>query len=327
MDRVGLIAIGRNEGERLRQCLTSAIAQASHVLYVDSGSTDHSLDIARSLGVSVVSLDLSIPFTAARARNAGFEQLLKSVPNLDYIQFIDGDCELVQGWIEQAVRVLDEQPSLAVACGRRRERYPDESVYNKLCDLEWDTPIGETNACGGDALVRVTAFNQVNGFNPTLIAGEEPELCVRLRQKGWRIFRIDADMTLHDAQMYNVGQWWRRFQRAGHAYAEGAWLHGQLPERHWVKESYSIWIWGLAVPIVSLSLIFYTQGLSLLLLSLYPLCIYKIYRYGQQHGFKRRDAVLYATSCVLGKFPGVQGQLIFHWNRLTGRSKQIIEYK
>lgn len=327
MNRVGLVAIGRNEGERLRQCLTSAIAQVSYVLYVDSGSTDHSLDIAQSLGVKVVSLDLSIPFTAARARNAGFEQLIRLAPNLDYIQFIDGDCELVEGWIEQGLRMLDGQPSLAVVCGRRRERYPDESIYNRLCDLEWNTPIGEATACGGDALIRVLAFNQVNGFNPTLIAGEEPELCVRLRQKGWKIFRIDADMTIHDAQMHNIGQWWRRFQRAGHAYAEGAWLHGQLPERHWVKESYSIWIWGLAIPFVSLSLLYYTQGLSLLLFILYPLCVYKVYRHEQQHRFNRRDASLYAISCVLGKFPGTQGQLMFHWNRLTGRSKQIIEYR
>ncbi len=328
MSRVGLVAIGRNEGERLRQCLTSAIAQASHVVYVDSGSTDHSVTIAKSLGVEVVNLDLSIPFTAARARNAGFERLLQLLPDLDYVQFMDGDCELVQGWIEEAVKTLDTQTDTAVVCGRRRERYPKQSIYNTLCDIEWDTPVGEASACGGDALMRVTAFRQVNGFNPTLIAGEEPELCVRLRQQGWKIFRIDAEMTLHDAQMQKFSQWWKRFERAGHAYAEGAWLHGKSPERHWTRECRSIWFWGLLMPIIGLLFIPPSHGFSLLLVcGLYLLSLYKTYRYGQHRGLRSKDAAMYGMSCVLGKFPNVQGQIMFHQSRLMGKEKQLIEYK
>ena len=327
VSQVGLVAIGRNEGKRLRQCLTSAVAQTSHIVYVDSGSTDDSITIAQSLGVDVVSLDLSTPFTAARARNAGFKRLLELVPDIDYVQFVDGDCELVQDWINQAVNILDNQLDMAVVCGRRRERYPEQSIYNTLCDIEWDTPIGESTACGGDALMRIIAFKQVNGFNPTLIAGEEPELCVRMRQHGWKIVRIDAEMTLHDAQMKKFSQWWKRFQRAGYAYAEGAWLHGRSLERHWVKESRSIWIWGLLIPMLSLSFMPYSNGLSLLLFSLYPLSTYKIYRCGRQRGFKRWNSVLYAASCVIGKFPNFQGQIMFYWNHLMGKNKQIIEYR
>jgi len=327
VSRVGLVAIGRNEGKRLRQCLTSAVAQTSHVVYVDSGSTDDSITIAQSLGVEVVSLDLSIPFTAARARNTGFERLLELGPDIDYVQFVDGDCELVQGWINQAANILDNQLDTAVVCGRRREQYPEQSIYNTLCDIEWDTPVGEASACGGDALMRVTAFKQVNGFNPTLIAGEEPELCVRMRQQGWKIFRIDAEMTFHDAQMKNFSQYWKRFQRAGYAYAEGAWLHGKSLERHWVRESRSIWMWGFLIPTLSLSLMLYSHGFSLLLLSLYPLFTYKIYKYGRHRGFKKRDSGLYAVSCVVGKFPNFQGQIMFYWSQLIGETRKIIEYK
>jgi GT2 family glycosyltransferase len=325
---VGVVAIGRNEGERLCQCLTSAIEQkVAQVVYVDSGSTDGSVDMARSLGVEVVELDLSIPFTAARARNAGFDRLLQLQPQLELVQFVDGDCELVSGWIDRAVTKLNAHPEIAVVCGRRRERYPEKSIYNRLCDLEWDTPIGEATACGGDAMMRITAFQQVGGFNPGLIAGEEPELCVRLRQAGWKIFRLDAEMTRHDAQMFRFDQWWKRFLRAGHAYAEGAYLHGRSPERHWVKESRSIWLWGLMIPLCTLSLAVPTHGWSLALLAAYPLITYRIYRYGKQRGLADRDAALYALSCVVGKFPNVLGQLKFHWNRWLGRTNQLIEYK
>lgn len=327
MNQIGLVAIGRNEGKRLHQCLLSVSGKVDRVVYVDSGSTDGSVELARSLGVDVVELDLSIPFTAARARNTGFARLLEVDAKLEFVQFVDGDCEIVEGWLERAQSELVAHSEVAVVCGRRRERYPNSSIYNRLCDLEWDTPIGETKACGGDAMMRVTAFQQVGGYNPTLIAGEEPELCVRLRQRNWKILRLAAEMTWHDAQMTRFSQWWKRAVRAGHAYAEGAWLHGAEPERHWVKESRSIWMWGLFLPLLALGMAWPTYSLSLLLLVGYPIMVYRIYLYAQSRGFKQRDSVLYARFCVLGKFPNLLGQLQFHLNRWLGRQNKLIEYK
>ncbi|NEP44967.1 MAG: glycosyltransferase, partial [Okeania sp. SIO2H7] len=270
MDQVGLVAIGRNEGDRLKQCLTSVRDQLAHIVYVDSGSTDGSVEFAQSLGVDVVDLDLSIPFTAARARNAGFRRLLDLNPNLQFVQFVDGDCEVVAGWLTTAHQALVEHQDWAVVCGRRREKFPNRSIYNRLCDLEWDTPIGEAEACGGDSLMRVDAVKQVSGFNPALIAGEEPELCVRLRQQGWKIWRLDHEMTLHDAQMMAFGQWWKRAKRAGHAFAEGASLHGNSEQRHWVRETRSTWLWGVAIPAIALLSAWPTHGLGLALLLVYP---------------------------------------------------------
>ena len=327
MSQIGLVAIGRNEGERLRQCLSSIVGKVNNAVYVDSGSTDNSVEMARSLGVDVVELDLSIPFTAARARNEGFQFLLEKNPQLNYVQFVDGDCEIVAGWIEKAQQELDKNPELAVVCGRRRERYPEASVYNRLCDIEWNTPIGETKACGGDAMMRVEAFLQAGGFDPSLIAGEEPELCVRLRQRGWKIFRLDAEMTLHDAQMTRFSQWWKRNFRAGHAYAEGAYLHGNPPENHWVKETRSIWLWGLIIPLLSVILILPTQERSLLLLGAYPLLIYKTYKSLQKRGFSSSDSALYAVSCIAAKVPNLFGQIKFYLNKTVGQSNPLIEYK
>ncbi|BBH45959.1 hypothetical protein KU43P_24360 [Pseudomonas sp. KU43P] len=226
---IGVVVIGRNEGMRLERCLASLAKGADQVVYVDSGSTDGSVQRARSHGVEVLALDMSIPFTAARARNEGFACLLQLCPNLRHVQFVDGDCEVVAGWLASAQAFLDGHPEVAVVCGRRRERFPERSIYNHLCDLEWDTPVGEAKACGGDALMRVEAFRDVSGYRPGLIAGEEPELCVRLRARGWKIWRLDAEMTLHDAAMTRFSQWWRRCIRGGYAFAEGAYLHGYPP--------------------------------------------------------------------------------------------------
>ena len=327
MNRVGLVVIGRNEGDRLRQCLHSVTGKVARIVYVDSGSTDGSLELARRSCVDVVELDLSTPFTAARARNAGFDHLLSVEPQLDFVQFVDGDCEIVEGWIDRAEKALVANPNIAVVCGRRRERFPEQTIYNQLCDIEWNTPVGETKACGGDSMMRVAAFQQVGGFNPTLIAGEEPELCVRLRQNGWKIFRLDAEMTLHDAQMTRMGQWWKRATRAGHAYAEGSWLHGGEPERHWVKETRSIWLWGLFIPLLALGTGWLTHGLSLLLLLVYPLQFIRTFLSLRRQNLSSKNAALYALSCTVGKFAQVEGALSFLRTRLKGSQSTLIEYK
>ena len=328
MALVGVVVIGRNEGNRLKESLLSAIGENTTVVYVDSGSTDGSVQLAQSLGVGVVELDLSIPFTAARARNTGFEYLLQMDPKIEFVQFVDGDCRIVQQWLDVALKKLQQNSEIVVVCGRRQEEFPHNSIYNRLCDIEWDTPIGEAKACGGDAMMRVSAFNSVGGFNPELIAGEEPELCVRLRQAGGKIFRIDAPMTLHDAKITQFGQWWKRSLRAGHAYAEGSWLHGHSPERHWLKESRSIWFWGLILPMVALMAAWFTFGMSLLLLLLaYTLLTYRIYQSAHKRKLTASDARLYAVWCMLSKFPQLQGQLQFHLFRILRRQRQLVEYK
>jgi GT2 family glycosyltransferase len=324
--RVGLVAIGRNEGQRLRQCLEAVAGQVSPIIYVDSGSTDGSVALARSLNAHVVELDLSIPFTAARARNTGLDTLLQLAPEIEFVQFVDGDCEIVEGWLPTAQHYLQAHPEATVVCGRRRERFPEASLYNRLCDIEWDTPVGPAKACGGDAMMRVAALQAVNGYNPTLIAGEEPELCVRLRQIGGTIVRLDAEMTLHDAQMTQFGQWWKRMTRGGHAYAEGAWLHGAPPERHWAKETRSILLWGLAIPVGGVAAAGMTHGASLLVTLGYPLMIYRIARYLKQSGLNPTDARTYAISCVLAKFPQAQGALRFYLGKLFKRQSRLIEY-
>jgi glycosyltransferase involved in cell wall biosynthesis len=322
---VGIVVIGRNEGERLKRCLGSVLGTAECIVYVDSGSSDDSVAMSHRLGVQVVDLDLRTPFTAARARNEGFRKLIETHRKLCYVFFVDGDCEVVQGWLHQACGFLETRPDVAVVWGRRRERYPERSVYNLLCDMEWDNwPVGETKACGGDAVMRVAALSQVNGYRPDLICGEEPELCIRLRRAGWRIWRLDADMTLHDAALNHFGQWWKRVLRGGYAYAQGAELHGAAPERHWVRESRSVWMWGTGIPVFALLLSLRFGWWALWLLVLYPLQVIRLALRGKRTA---RENWLRAVALVLGKFPEVLGQMKFMLDKIRHVQSRLIEYK
>ena len=318
---IGAVLIGRNEGARLLSCLAS-IPQGVAVVYVDSGSTDGSVFAARAAGARVVSLDMTRPFTAARARNEGYAALIAAGP-VDYVQFVDGDCTLDPAWIDTAVAFLQANSEAVVACGRRRERFPDASVYNRLCDWEWDTPVGQVRACGGDALMRTRSFAAVGGFNAGLIAGEEPELCVRLRAAGGEVWRLDHEMTLHDAAMTRLGQWWKRARRAGHAGAEGAALHGAPPESLGVAPTRRALVWGLGLPFLILGATIFFSPWALILLLAYPAQVLRLARrYGPGRiGWER------AFFLTLGKFPEVTGVLEYWGRRLIGRPAGLIEYK
>jgi glycosyltransferase involved in cell wall biosynthesis len=322
--RAGVVAIGRNEGERLRACLHSALGAAACVVYVDSGSSDGSADMARGLGAAVVALDPAEPFTAARARNEGFRRLRELEPALRYVQFVDGDCTLVEGWVEAAVAFLAAHPDVAAVCGRRRERHPERSLYNLLCDLEWATPLGEAKACGGDVMMRADALAAAGGYRAELVAGEEPELCVRLRAARWRIWRLDRDMSLHDAAMTRFVQWWRRAQRAGYAFALGAALHGASPERHWVRESRSAWVWGLGLPLAAAGGCALAGSWASIVLAAYPLQVMRLFARGER---SPRENFWHALFVVVGKFAEVLGQLRFMLERVAGGRARLIEYK
>ena len=319
------MAIGRNEGERLRRCLESATAQVNDVVYVDSGSTDGSLELAVQLGARVVALDLTQPFTAARARNAGAALAVEGKQHVRYLQFVDGDCELVSGWLAEAREFLESHPEVFAVCGRRRERFPELAVYNRLCDLEWDTPIGQARAFGGDVMIRSAPFQEVGGYRSDLIAGEDPELAIRLRQTGGQVWRINVDMTLHDAAMTRFSQWWRRSVRAGYAYALGASIHGAPPERHWVRESRRSWIWGFLVPALGiLSVLAGSFEVSIAVFIIFLLQWLRLFINGRGD---RRLRLASATFLIIGKFAEVMGQFRFLWHRFAKKKARLIEYK
>jgi glycosyltransferase involved in cell wall biosynthesis len=329
---VGAVLIGRNEGDRLRQCLDSIPEDLGAVVYVDSGSSDGSLELARGRGITVVELDLETPFTAARARNAGFARACEDHRELRAVQFIDGDCSLVPGWLEAAMAHLDSDPNCAAVCGWRRERFPEASVYNRLCDLEWIAPplgdVGEFGF-GGDVLIRVAAFRALGGYSADLIAGEDPELSSRLRMAGYSVRRIDQDMTRHDADIHSLGAWWMRSKRGGHAVAEVAWRHRE--QRLFARHLRSIWIWGALLPAtLFLALVFGGVRAWPVLLSgaaLYALQLGRIAKSQDEVRYSPADALLWGASCLVSQPPKALGALQFAWSRLLGRRKSLIEYK
>jgi GT2 family glycosyltransferase len=328
MSAIGCVVIGRNEEPRLERCLASVLRERKPVVYVDSASTDDSVALASRLGVEVLSLDARERLSAARARNAGFFRLCERAPELEYVQFLDGDSELCPGWLDAGARALVAAPKVAAVCGTLRERAAQASVYNRLCELEWARATGQVEWTGGIVLMRAAAFRSAHGFDATLIAGEEPDLCARLRAAGWSILSIDADMAVHDAAMLRFAQWWQRNVRAGYAYAEAKDRRPENPAMDAARQVRSIVFWGLALPGAGLACALPTWGASLALpFGGYAALTLRVYRQKREQGVARDDAALYAAFCALGKLPQAQGLARYELFRLSGKQSELIEHK
>jgi GT2 family glycosyltransferase len=330
---VGAVLIGRNEGAALHACIYSTAPRVAAVVYVDSGSTDDSVAFAKDQGVEVVALDTSVPFTAARARDAGLQKLLELHPHLAFVQFVDGDCEVDERWLDTAHAALTAAGTpggekLAVVCGRRRERFPEASKYNRHCDMEWNTPVGEAKACGGDAMMRIQAYQQAGGFNTALICGEEPELCIRIRRAGWTVQRLDAEMTLHDAKITTFHQFWKRSVRGGWAYAEGSAMYGKAPERHCNRQCINSCVYGAILPVILLGFAWLTYGISLVVMLLvYARHLWSVRNDRIRHGDEPGHAMMYAKLATIAKLPETIGVMKYWQSRLLGKQATIIEYK
>lgn len=329
-ETVGVVVIGRNEGERLRRCLTAPGIAGLTTVYVDSGSTDGSIELARSLGVEALALDSDRPYTAARGRNAGIAHLIEHHPNLRLVQLLDGDTEIDDDFISAALAELNTDPVIGAVSGRLRERSRASSKYNRLCDMEWNHQPGESDAFSGNVLLRIATWQDAGGYDETLIAGEDPELSLRVRRKGWSIRSIDAAMGLHDADMHTFSQWWTRTTRTGHAFAEGADMHKAAG--HYQKEVRSIGFWAGVVPaLLGLSSLLGFRNriawLGLGAVAIYPLQWWRIRGHRLATNDSVDDAQLYATHVMIGKFAELRGVIQYHINKMRGTRQGLVEYR
>lgn len=311
---IGFVVIGRNEGERLKRSLRSVVGRGAPVVYVDSASSDGSADFARSLGVFVVSLEGG-RLTPARARNAGFARLAELAPDAAYVMFVDGDSEVDAGFPLKARAMLQSDPSIGIVAGRCRERDREASIWKRMCDLEWAGPTGEIKATGGIFMTRRDVFKSTGGFDAGVEAAEDDELCIRLRGKGLKIYRLADEMCLHDANVTGFAQWWRRSVRAGRAYAQV----GALYPGYFAAERRRAIAWGFLLPVAALGLAPFTGGWSLLALLLYPLSFIRTRMNLVNLGVRADDATLYAAFLTLSKFPNFFGMIDFWRRRIASR--------
>jgi cellulose synthase/poly-beta-1,6-N-acetylglucosamine synthase-like glycosyltransferase len=328
--QLSVIIIGRNEGQRLVDCIRSVQAmnyplEDMEIIYVDSDSTDESCTHAEALGVKVMVVHPERP-AAAIGRNAGWRAATAPL-----ILFLDGDTILQPDFVKNALPNFND-PQVAVVCGHCREFHPEISVYQRVIDLDWIYPPGISEFCGGNALIRRQILEEVGGYNPKLIAGEEPEMCQRIRACGYFILHIDIPMILHDLAIYSWSQYWQRAIRTGHAFAEVSTLLRNTNTPLWQHESRKNWLHAAAlVSLLGIGLV-----VTLLLKSLWPLFLTVLFylllsvRSAIKARWKSDNWVTllwYGLHSQFQHLPIALGQLSYHYHRWRGKQRRLIEYK
>ncbi len=328
--QLSVVIIGRNEGKRLVDCILSVKAMdfpvdVVELIYVDSNSTDGSPERAKELGVKVIVVHPERP-SAAIGRNAGWK-----AAKAPLIMFLDGDTILRPDFIKKAIHHFrDDQ--VAIVWGHRRESQPELSRYQRVIDLDWIYPCGIAELCGGDAMIRRHVLEEVGGYNPILIAGEEPEMCQRIRLRGYIILHIDERMTLHDLAIHSWHQYWRRCQRTGHAFAEVSSITRNTATQLWQRESHQ--------NLLQVATIFCLFALGLFLIlalrSVWPLLISMIIysviclRSSIKSRWKSDNwltLLMYGVHLQFRKIPIAYGQLSYYYCHWRGRNSHLMEYK
>lgn len=327
---LSIVVIGRNEGQRLARCLESTRAvrgfEKIQLIYADSASTDGSPELAARYGAEVIVVHPERP-TAAIGRNAGWR-----LATAEFVLLLDGDTVLHPDFPRAAFDAMSANSRICAVWGNLREIYPDKSIYTRVLDLDWVYAPGEVEACGGNVLMRRSALIEVDGFDGTLIAGEEPEMCRRLRACGYSILHIDHPMAGHDLHITRASQYWKHARRAGYAYAEVSDRFRQSEDPLWLADSRRCFIlgsfWSLSILV---AIIVAGIRLSLLPVAIW-LCLFVTIslRSAWRSRWKDKNAItlmLYGAHSHLQKVPIVIGQLQYFLDKRRGRRRDLIEYK
>ncbi len=328
---LSVVVIGRNEGERLSRCLQSVqamrgLAGVVETIYVDSNSRDNSVALARACGAKVLEVKPERP-SAALGRNAGWREAQG-----EYVLFLDGDTVLHGDFVAQSLAEFSD-PKVAVVWGHRREIHPEQSLFNRVLDLDWIYPPGPSEFCGGDAIMRRSVLEEVDGFDAGLIAGEEPELCQRMRAKGYAILHVDRPMTGHDLAMTGWPAYWRRAFRAGYAYADVSDRLKDGPFPLWLREARRNRVHALTLLALPLLAVFAGLALgswwppAMAAMLLGALAIRTALKVRWKAHDQPLTLMLYGIHSHLQQIPICFGQFAWMRDRRSRQKRPLIEYK
>jgi glycosyltransferase involved in cell wall biosynthesis len=261
---ISFVAIGYNESKTIASCLESVRKAdlngiAHEIIYVDGGSSDNSIQIAMAANIDMI-LGGDRRRKAAENRNLG----LKNASGR-FVQFLDGDMVMDQGWPAAALRCLIARENIAAVCGRLKE--VNSSLLYQALQMDWDLKEGEIRHCGGAALWRKEVLEKTGGFPENLAFGEEPFLCWRVRnERHLGIYYLNQIMAIHDLAFRGWNDYISRSIRCGETYAEVASHCYHSKDRLWLKEVANNLCWGACFLTFLVGFVFFPKGSFITLL-------------------------------------------------------------
>lgn len=204
--KVSIIIPVYNEELYLNDCLNSVYSldypkSKVEVIVVDNGSTDRSLDIARSFPALVLERPGA---KVGEVRNYG-----ASFATGEYLLFIDGDCVVPHNWITSCLELFNTSGCKVLGGGL----YLRENPYwvEKYWILDPTGENSQQNTLAGACIaIEKTVFDKSGGFSETLTAGEDTELSNRFSEMGFAPYISNSINIIHLGFPTGIRDFFRR---------------------------------------------------------------------------------------------------------------------
>jgi len=212
---LSIILISHNQSWNIPRLIESVLhettfVQEREILLVDSASSDGTAELAATFPIRVLRLPASQRLTAAAGRYVGCKHTSGKL-----VLFLDGDMEMMPGWLACAMDYLARNPAVAAVTGQVFDVLPTaDSDDVPVMPAVASAAAVSIPACGGAGMYRRAVLEQVGNFNPYLYSEEEPDLCLRMRVAGYSIVRLERPLAKHYSDMSEkfatvLGRWRR----------------------------------------------------------------------------------------------------------------------
>jgi glycosyltransferase involved in cell wall biosynthesis len=231
--RVSVIIKALNEEKRIVAAVESALAAVAavggEVVLADSCSTDATVALASRFPIRIVQLADTRERCCGVGPQLGYQHSVG-----EFVYILDGDMEMLPGFLPAALAFMEAHPEAAGVGGRVVEMNTSSLEY--LARVE--RGLGHMQAGAVDrldmgGLYRRSAIEQTGYFSDrNLHSYEEFDLAVRLRAKGWALWRIAMDSVQHHGHDAPPYQLLLRRWRSGYICGLGEVLRGAVGQPH-----------------------------------------------------------------------------------------------
>jgi len=246
---VSVILKTLNEEARIGAAIESVLAAldgiGGEVIVADGGSRDRTLAIASSYPIQVVQLEPSIRPSCGIGPQLGFQYSREP-----FICLMDGDMLLDPGFLPEALSYLSGNPRAAGVTGHVEEMNDTSLEYvRRGRRVSPENRIGVIDRMNGGGLYRRAAVEQAGYLSDRNLHGyEEFDLGLRLRARGWSLYRLDRRFVRHFGHAINAYALLLRRWKSGYLRGIGEVLRAALGQPQWqrlVAELPELKLWGI----------------------------------------------------------------------------------
>ncbi|QFI68491.1 glycosyltransferase family 2 protein [Sinorhizobium alkalisoli] len=238
-----------NEEKRIAATIESALValegKGGEIIVADSGSADRTIEIAARYPVIIAQIAAPARPSCGIGPQLGFQY-----SRGEHVCLIDGDMLLDDGFLDDAVRFLADNPAIAGVTGHVEEMHVANLEFARRVNRNApENRTGGIDRMNGGGLYRRCAIEEVGYLSDRNLHGyEEFDLGIRLRNAGWGLHRLDRRFVQHFGHSVNSYRLLIRRWKSKYLFGIGELLRASLGKPYFpelLRELPELRLWAL----------------------------------------------------------------------------------